>query len=323
MRHFIFEFITGGGLAGQPLPPSLRQEGAQMAEALVNDLLAAGHGAITLARDQRWTWQRAGIRQRVVSGPTGPALRAGLADCDCGWLIAPETDHQLASLTRLFEASGRLYPGCPAAAAGLAGSKSRTLAALAGAGAPVIQSSRLSDGRPPRSNSGWVVKPDAGVGGEGCRFIADQAGLAALRQDRHNRDFIIQPWLRGAPVSLSLLVYRSDFRILGCNRQYMRDRFSLRAIGVNECLPLLPDLAPIAARIVSALPGLRGYIGVDLLHTAGGLIVLEVNPRFTTAYAGLSRSLGVNVAAAILDTLRNKKLPDIPVHQATPVRITV
>ena len=323
MRHFIFEFIMGGGLAGQPLPRSLGQEGAQMAKALVNDLLAAGHGEITLARDERWTWQRAGIRQRVVRGPTGPALRAGLADCDCGWLIAPETDHQLTSLTRLFEASDRLYPGCPAAAVGLAGSKSRTLAALAGAGAPVIQSSRLSDGRPPQSNSGWVVKPDAGAGGDGCRFIADQAALAALRQDRRARDFIIQPWAQGEQVSLSLLVYRSDFRILGCNRQYMRDRFRLRAIGVNECLPLLPDLAPIAARIVSALPGLRGYIGVDLLHTAGGLIVLEVNPRFTTAYAGLSRSLGVNVALAILDTLRNKKLPDIPVHNAIPVRITV
>lgn len=320
MRHFIFEFITGGGLAGQPLPPSLGQEGAQMAKALVNDLLAAGHGAITLARDERWTYERAGIRQRVVSGPTGPALRAGLADCDCGWLIAPETDQQLASLTRLFEVPGRLYPGCAAAAVGLAGSKSRTLAALAGAGAPVIQSAWLGDGRPPSSNSGWVVKPDTGAGGDGCHFIADQAGLAALRQDR---DLIIQPWLRGEPVSLSLLVYRSDFRILGCNRQYMRDRFRLRAIGVNECLSLLPALAPIAARIVRALPGLRGYIGVDLLHTAGGLIVLEVNPRFTTAYAGLSRSLGINVAAAILDTLRNKKLPDIPVHNAIPVRITV
>ena len=320
MRHFIFEFITGGGLAGLPLPQSLRQEGAQMAKALVNDLLVAGHREITLARDERWTYERAGVRQRVLSGPTGPALRAGLADCDCGWLIAPETDHQLVSLTRLFEAPGRLYPGCPAAALGLAGSKSRTLAALAAAGAPVIQSSRLSDGRPPQSNSGWVVKPDTGAGGDGCRFIADQAGLAALRQAR---DCIIQPWLQGEPVSLSLLVYRSDFRILGCNRQYMRDRFRLQAIGVNECLSLLPDLAPIAARIVRALPGLRGYIGVDLLYTAGGLIVLEVNPRFTTAYAGLSRSLGVNVAQAILDTLRNKKLPDIPVHNAIPVRITV
>ena len=323
MRHFIFEFITGGGLAGQPLPRRLKREGAQMAKALVNDLLAGGHGAITLARDERWTWQRAGIRQRVVSGPTAPALRAGLADCDCGWLIAPETDHHLASLTRLFEAPGRLYPGCAVAAVGLAGSKSRTLAALAGAGAPVIQSARPGDGGPPPGDSGWVVKPDAGAGGDGCRFIADQAGLAALRQDRRARDLIIQPWLKGEPVSLSLLVYGSDFRILGCNRQYMRDRFSLRAIGVNECLPLLPDLAPIAARIVRALPGLRGYIGVDLLHTAGGLIVLEVNPRFTTAYAGLSRSLGVNVAAAILDTMLNKKLPDIPIHNAIPVRITV
>lgn len=323
MRHFILEFITGGGLAGQPLPRSLKREGEQMLRALVDDLRAAGHGDISIARDRRWPCRWADIRPRILTGPAGPALQACLADCDCGWLIAPETGNQLASLARLFQASGRLYPGCPAAAVRLAGGKADTLAALAGAAAPAIQSARLIDGQPPRSGAGWVAKPDDGAGGEGCRFIADQAGLAALRRDPRCRDFIIQPWLAGEPVSLSLLVYQSDFRVLGCNRQYMRDRFRLRAIGVNEYLPFLPDLEPIAKKIVTALPGLRGYIGVDLLHTADGFIVLEINPRFTTAYAGLSRSLGINVAEAILDTLLNKKLPDIPLHTATPVRIKV
>ena len=323
MRHFIFEFITGGGLCGQSLPASLRQEGEQMLRGLVDDLLAAGHEDIIIARDKRWPCQWANIRQRALSGLADPQLQECLTDCDCGWLIAPETGNKLAALARLFQDSGRLYPGCTADAARLAGGKSSALAALDKAAVPVIQSCRLIDGNLPQSDSGWVAKPDDGAGGEGCCFIEDQNRLAVLRQDRRYRDFIIQPWLAGEPISLSLLVYQSSFRILGCNRQYTRDRFRLRVIGVNECLDILPDLWPVAEKIVAALPGLNGYIGVDLLNTAEGFIVLEVNPRFTTAYAGLSRSLGINIAQAILATLRDKKLPDIPVHKATPVRITV
>lgn len=53
-----------------------------------------------------------------------------------------------------------------------------------------------------------------------------------------------------------------------------------------------------------------GYAGVDLLRTPTGLRVMEINPRLTTSYAGLSRSLGVNVARMTLDLLDTGTLPD-------------
>jgi predicted ATP-grasp superfamily ATP-dependent carboligase len=64
--------------------------------------------------------------------------------------------------------------------------------------------------------------------------------------------------------------------------------------------------------VASAVPELWGYAGVDLLRTPTGLRVMEINPRLTTSYAGLSRSLGVNVARMTLDLLETGALPDRP-----------
>ena len=38
MRHFIFEFITGGGLTGQDLPESLLIEAELMLQSLISEL---------------------------------------------------------------------------------------------------------------------------------------------------------------------------------------------------------------------------------------------------------------------------------------------
>ena len=56
-----------------------------------------------------------------------------------------------------------------------------------------------------------------------------------------------------------------------------------------------------AHHIAAAIPGLRGFVGVDfVLGVDGRATVLEVNPRLTSAYVGLSARLGRNLAAEIL-----------------------
>jgi predicted ATP-grasp superfamily ATP-dependent carboligase len=40
---------------------------------------------------------------------------------------------------------------------------------------------------------------------------------------------------------------------------------------------------------------------VDFIETQAGPIVIEVNPRLTTSYAGLRRAIGVNPAHLVLD----------------------
>jgi predicted ATP-grasp superfamily ATP-dependent carboligase len=61
-------------------------------------------------------------------------------------------------------------------------------------------------------------------------------------------------------------------------------------------------LRATAAQVARAIPGLRGYVGVDLVwHAVLGPVVIEVNPRLTSAYVGLSAALQRNLAAAVLD----------------------
>jgi predicted ATP-grasp superfamily ATP-dependent carboligase len=79
-------------------------------------------------------------------------------------------------------------------------------------------------------------------------------------------------------------------------------------------LPLNPELhaaaADLAGRAVEAVPGLRGYVGVDLLllnHPPGRIgLVIEINPRLTTSYVGLRRLARFNVMRAMLAVLEGK-----------------
>lgn len=65
------------------------------------------------------------------------------------------------------------------------------------------------------------------------------------------------------------------------------------------------DWEPLARAIAAAIPGLCGYVAVDLIDRPDGSgpsgpVVVEVNPRLSVGYSGLSRVLGWNPAGDIL-----------------------
>jgi predicted ATP-grasp superfamily ATP-dependent carboligase len=68
----------------------------------------------------------------------------------------------------------------------------------------------------------------------------------------------------------------------------------------------------LARQIARVLPGLAGYIGVDVMVGENGLRVLEVNPRLTTSYAGLEQAIGRNPAELILDMFYNGRFSSPP-----------
>jgi biotin carboxylase len=64
-----------------------------------------------------------------------------------------------------------------------------------------------------------------------------------------------------------------------------------------------------AQSTVKCFKGLRGYVGVDLVLTSSGPVIIEVNPRLTTSYVGLSKVLSFNLASAILNSVIKGELP--------------
>ena len=79
--------------------------------------------------------------------------------------------------------------------------------------------------------------------------------------------------------------------------------FSVERILVNAVPDRDGRWARLADRVAAAIPGLWGYVGVDLLLTPAGPVVLEINPRLTTSYCGLRAALGINTAALVLGLL--------------------
>ncbi len=325
MHHFLFEFITGGGLAGQDLPRTLIKEGTIMLQTLLTELISAGHVDISLTRDQRVNPHNQARNEYMIQQPIAEELASLMQAVDVSWLIAPETNDCLATLAELFIQHSKVFIGSNPEAIRIASSKLLSNKMLAEANINVVETATLS-GNIPASQTGWIVKPDDGVGAEDCYLIKNKKQLTAMINSKQDGNLIIQPYIDGQSMSMSLLVFGDDVQLLACNKQYIlieNEALSLVAVGVNECLSYKDKMQVLAKKIVDNIAGLVGYIGVDMIEMDNELFVLDINPRFTTAYAGLSESLGCNVTDLILNTFLNNNLPDIDLTKAGPVRINI
>jgi predicted ATP-grasp superfamily ATP-dependent carboligase len=306
LRILVYEFVTGGGLVREPLPLSLAREADLMARALVEDLREIPDVEVLVSRDPRFT-PIPGVATLVAPAGRDPLAHysGGLGAADAVWPTAPETGGVLERLAREAVAQGKILLGSDPAAVRIATSKQATVAALRGAGVPAILTVSRPD-RLPALPGRWVVKPDDGAGCDGALVVADWRA-ARERLAAEPPGLVAQPWIEGASLSLSLLCVGGRASLLSCNRQHVRvvgGGLVLERITVNAVADGDGRLAALADRIAAAIPGLRGYVGVDLVWGQDGPVVLEINPRLTTSYCGLREALGVNAAAMVVELLR-------------------
>ncbi|MGB5733698.1 MAG: ATP-grasp domain-containing protein [Thiohalocapsa sp.] len=309
MRIFVFEYITGGGYAERPMVADLAREGDLMLQALIRDLHAIPDVHLCTTRDTRLPELGFAIDVQPVSS-RAELLRAwsvAVAEADAVWPIAPETEGVLELLSGWVEIAGRSLLSSRPDGVQIAGSKLATSRRLDERGVSVVPTWRPTELRL-IGDGCWVLKPDRGVGCSGARLIRSQRLLADAIADLPDfEDWVVQPYLSGQAASLSLLVGNGQVELLGCNVQRIvldDDQFILLGCEVNGLRCERAAYEQLSRAVVDALPGLWGYVGVDLAITDEGPVVLEVNPRLTTSYIGLSESLGCNVAAMVVDLMR-------------------
>lgn len=277
-----------------------------MLRALLEDLSRVPDVHVVASRDPRLP-PLPGVRVIAPAPGEDPFVlyARGARAGDAAWPIAPETDGALERLARDTLALGKILLGSRPDAVRLSASKRATALALRAAGVPAVPTFGGSDRLPPLPGP-WVVKPDDGAGCDGMVLVPDWRAAADHLASDHGR-VVAQPWIDGCALSLSLLCREGRARLLCCNRQHVRivdGRPALDAITVNVVPDREGHLAEVARSIAAAIPGLWGYIGVDLVLTESGPVVLEINPRLTTSYCGLRQALGINAAAMVLDLLR-------------------
>jgi predicted ATP-grasp superfamily ATP-dependent carboligase len=222
---------------------------------------------------------------------------------DLCWVVAPESGGLLASLQ---EAVGEArWIGCSGPAIRLASSKRATCAALDAAG--ILTPLAFATGH----SGPWIVKPDDGAGTLDTRRHGTRAAAAAdvARRQAALQPAVAEPFIAGAALSISLVVGPDLARPVAFNRQrlHIDDDGYLHDLGVQPAAiapadPRASTLHSLAVQVAAALPGLRGFVGIDLVwNEREGPVVIEVNPRVTCAYVGLSAILQHNLAADILE----------------------
>lgn len=331
MKILLFEYISGGGLIRESIPQSLAREGDLMLRALLDDLSEIDRIQLTIMRDARLEpppWKAGKADRDLVRVGLNDEFediwKAAIRKVDAVWPIAPETGGVLEKLCNDVRQCGKILLNSPSEAVALTMGKLETLRHLKQCGIDVVPTVRLIDFRGQFSGP-WVVKPNDGVGCEGTRTVRNKQQLSRLQATPQAKNHIIQPFLEGDAMSLSGLFKRGKALLLSCNRQNIdirNDYFFLSGCTVNV-VPVDRDVfSNLARAIARAIPALFGYAGVDLILVDGRPWVLEINPRLTTSYAGLSGALNRNVAAMVLDLLPPaSRLPDGFRNEGYPIDI--
>ncbi|MDB5348948.1 MAG: hypothetical protein JWN86_195 [Planctomycetota bacterium] len=292
---FLHEYVTGGGLAGEALPPSWAAEGGAMRRALAEDFAWSFDGRMTMTLDARlpderdnWHLSDSPTIVRVGPGEELATFTRLAAESDYTLCIAPETGGLLEARARIIESVGGRSLGSSPEAIALCGDKLRLGEHLRAIGidTPITIRVNPRDGLPRDFPYPAVLKPIDGAGSIDTYYVESPSDVpeSALLM----KDAILQPFVPGTPMSASFLV-DSDGRAasIGAGRQLVTLR-SGRFVYEGGIVPF--PIAGGGSRLLDAVesvPGLLGWIGVDFAwDESRGITVLEINPRVTTSYVG-------------------------------------
>lgn len=281
-----------------------------MRNALVHDACALGNKVVVAVAEG--TSSPAGAEPCWITPERHwQEWQGAMAAVDAVVVVAPETDDELLRLTALAGQTGCRYLGSGLESVRIAGSKRSTARHLAGEGVAVVPTyssaefqDLLTRSSPHILADEWVVKPDDGVGGGGCRRV----GIAAARELAiADTNLSVQPFVAGFSGSLSILVGQGQTHVLARTHQHLAwhaEDVGLLGLGVNAWDLEWERAEDLAEAVTRALPDLAGFCGIDVLLTdRDELLVVEVNPRVTSSYPALNASLGMNPLALLQDLM--------------------
>ena len=331
MKLLVYEHVSGGGYAGQPISPGVLSEGFGMLCSIVSDFKSAGH-EVTVLLDARLSK----LNPPIVAECTIPVFYPKEAEKflvnaakinDAVYVIAPETGQTLQSLVQLVEHTGKVSLNCEARAIQKVADKTVLYETLKKNGLPTPNMVALNvDGglaeikQTIRSKFSYplVLKPTDGVSCGGLSIVKEDTQLAKaikkIKTSSTGKHFIVQEFIDGEAASVSVLCAGGKALAISLNRQNVKvagaeAASSYEGGAVPFDHPLNQEAFKAAEKVVESFPGLKGYVGVDLVLAEDKPFIVDVNPRLTTSYIGLCRVAGFNVAQAMVNAVMKNELP--------------
>jgi predicted ATP-grasp superfamily ATP-dependent carboligase len=325
----VYEFFTGGGAPAGELPHGLAAEAIGMLWAVLTDFRNWKAVRTITAFDPRFEDRVPGLNRdtlpadEVVCVPGNsyqehyPFL---LRRSDAVLIIAPETCNVLTSLTEQAERAGLPILGSSSSAVTIAGNKEscHRLFRKAQLRVPETRAGRFASlSRAAKQLSfPLIIKPVDGIACEGVCLIEHPSDFAAaakmVRKTTSCERLMLQSFVPGVHASVSLLSTGKRCLPLTLNLQLIEPGMPFRYLGSQVPLEHKVGTAGVesACSAVGAIPGLRGYVGVDLVLSEDSAYVIEVNPRLTTSYIGLRQVCAANLAQSIWNACVKGILPD-------------
>ena len=330
MNLLIFEYVSGGGYANQKISASILSEGYGMLRSLISDCKAAGHNVTTLLDSRLKEFNPPNEADQIVSVSSPHELSTKLKElssvADAVYVIAPESGQVLEKLVHTIEVSGGTSLNCEIDAIERVSNKMTAYETIKKRGLKVPETvlldihEKTENIRRLIKELGYplVIKPLDGVSCSGLSLVKDENKIAGavkkVARESISKHFITQKLIRGKAASACVISTGDKALSVTLNSQLVTlaspDEESGYYGGVVPLDHSLEKEALKAAeRVVEGIEGLKGYVGVDIILSKEGPVVMEVNPRLTTSYVGLKRVANFNPAQAIVDAVIRRKLP--------------
>lgn len=310
MNVFVFEHLAGGIHADEAamMDSSMLRQGGAMLQAAAQDFRALGVDVITMMHD-RAVCEMAGVDVRPVEADTDILAMFDelAAQTDSVLVIAPETAGILTAWLERVEDVGGISLGSSPQAATKCGDKLGFAHHLNVVNILTPPTLLLRDGIDALDYP-IVVKPRDGAGCEDTFLIRGPDDLDRLPP---GDDWLAQPFVNGIDASCALIVHGTDVKTMPPCRQHIQgdSRLHYRGGSIDLDDELAARATQLAIDAVSWVPGLRGYVGVDMVLGSDARTdrVIEINPRLTLSYVALKQLCRTSIAAAMLD-------PDAPLR---------
>lgn len=244
--------------------------------------------------------------------------RSVYRQCDATLIVAPESDGLLNELEQWGQSSAIRTCGCDASFIAHASDKWKVARRWQARGVPHPHTQLIGDWY--SATGTWVIKSRDGCGCEGMH-IATASELRSMQTDGRDGDsWIVQPWVTGQAFSRSVIIDKlGQYHWLPVVSQTLSIDNAVtyqggRVLPEEALSPTQAEHLELAIRSLDGQP--CGWVGVDfLIDQQGQLVVIEVNPRLTTSFVGLSKACEVSLAECILNAAIGK-----PIHLPTSWR---
>ena len=345
MRVFLGEAVWGGCLLQQPLsqiPSSLQSEGWAMLSSLVSDLSEIATVCVPLdPRLSKGKWKESPVSfctdkvpefgaETILLHPDKPPISQWIEaarSCDLAIVIAPESNGLLTEIVEAFRGEGISVAAPSDQFIRLASDKKALAKWLRNASIPhpatltkhelmaagQAEASSRDSVTPQHSefNSAagkYITKPADGCGSQEIQIFSSLQLAKAKMSERE----IIQPWIQGKPISLSVIVNQAGMHFLPAVSQHL-DSGTLEYKGGSGPLDehLQVRAIHLVEKLLQHLPNPEsGFISFDLIlgESQAADVIIEINPRLTTSYVGLRRMVGRNLTSYILG-LQSDSIP--------------